>query len=138
MYLIIGYDECLLLELFAPITRVSFTVKHISTGGSLNIQQINIHKQLFTLVADRHDDTDPYIIYNADYIAKFFIIPSFNLEISNLSKFRDHNIYNGLGSELYFKHYKLKPEYINEYLTFGLELLNFNNITENDFKIIYE
>ena len=63
----VGYDENLLLELFAPLTRVNFTFNH--RHAELNSEQINIHKQLFSLVSNRQNESDPHIEYDYNYIS---------------------------------------------------------------------
>ena len=148
----VGYDENLLLEIFSPITRVEFTQS--KEGNKLNINQINIHKQLFTLVSDPID-LDPSVheikdyeydyesrYYDYEYLESFFINPSkeeIKKKLGELNYKPRHSfeIISGLGSELYLKYFELKPKYKNNYLAFGLELLNFNQITEHDFNIIY-
>ena len=119
-----GFDEIFLLELFSPLTRVSFNYDAFQNINVLSPKEIKEKEQLLVLVNNGGWEE---IMYNKEEYKHMYNQP-YDLLFKN-----DYKIRYGVQSLLQNIELENNDKYINN----ELDNINDNNITDEEYKIIY-
>jgi hypothetical protein len=130
-----GYDEILLMELFAPLIRVSFTVNY-HKSNSLNLDEITQKSSLIDMIIG---DDPHYDNFEEKPIEIKQKLPTHNLKKKELRK--QHDLYH---KSLIPKEYQIqrnmqikKIKNPNRYIFRESDLLNNDKISNEKFEEIY-